>query len=83
MIQKEIHNLRSVRQQSMDETLEDSFPASDPPSWSSPQHEKYPEKQLKQEKNETRGRPDEVHRDFTKADFMPHESRTGGDPTQH
>ncbi len=54
------------KQKAMDETLDDSFPASDPPSWSTPQ----PHKDLKKEKRETKGRPDEVEQKFDKGDYL-------------
>jgi hypothetical protein len=60
-------NPEKPKQKHMDETLEDSFPASDPPSWSTP----HPEKELQVKKDETKGRPKEVHQDFSKSDFMP------------
>jgi hypothetical protein len=60
---------------SMDDTLEDTFPASDPPSWSSPrQHE---EKQLKREKDETKARPESVTPAYTKKDYKPEHGATG------
>lgn len=54
------------KQEVMDETLDDSFPASDPPSWSTPQ----PHKELKKEKQETKGRPDDVEQKFDKDAYL-------------
>ena len=60
---------KPVKQKTMDDTLEDSFPASDPPSWSQPP-ETNPEQQLKKQDKESKGRPDEVHKEYSKEDFI-------------
>jgi hypothetical protein len=77
-------NGNRTRQNLMDETLAGSFPASDPPSWSSPR----PERKLKLKLNEeeSRGRPDKGHRNkFSRKDYLAghkhrraHATRTGG-----
>ena len=55
---------KAMGQEDMDHTLEDTFPASDPPSWSTPQ----PHKQLKKADEESRGRP--RSKSFTREDYI-------------
>lgn len=54
------------KQKQMDETLEDTFPASDPPSWSMPRADH----DLNLQKKETKARPDNVDKNFTKNDYL-------------
>lgn len=53
-------------QKRMDRELENSFPASDPPSWSTPR----PEAELELKKTQSKGRPDQVQK-FDKTDYLP------------
>ena len=63
-------------QRTMDDTLENSFPASDPPSWSTP-HGDHQEKQGKREKDGTKARPKGVRQHFSKKDYMADDSKAG------
>ena len=62
-----------IRQKKMDETLEDSFPASDPPSWSQPR----PEKELKVMKAETKARPGGTGKHYGKDEYLASSSQQG------